>query len=184
MNKKILVTIILLSCILTLSIWSYQNKLTTTIYGFSKPEKIRPLEVTDFEFNGIKPGQTYNRSNMSLIQILGKPNRIKEKDLKENQMIAKKYIYSSFELNTYIHEDIEEIDSIVILKSNIKTKRSLKVGDPEEFILEKYGRIKKISGIYRYEFESNELKTANYGIGFYVNNGRIQKIIIYQASIL
>lgn len=88
-----------------------------------------------FLYNGVTliPGEIFDRS------VLGKYKEVSEVPNCALGGSDKVYNYKMFELTAYIEEDVERIDSIYFIDSNLPTTEGLRLGDTVDDMKSLYG---------------------------------------------
>lgn len=88
-----------------------------------------------FLYNGVTliPGEVFDRS------VLGKYKGVSEVPNCALGGSDKVYHYKTFELTAYIEEDVERIDSIYFMDSNLPTTEGLRLGDTVDDMKSLYG---------------------------------------------
>lgn len=102
----------------------------------SGQEKSKEEEGTfSFLYDGVTliPGEVFDRS------VLGKYKGVSEVSNCALGGSDKVYNYKMFELTAYIEEDVERIDSIYFIDSNLPTTEGLRLGDTVEDMKSLYG---------------------------------------------
>lgn len=116
----------------------------------------------------IKPGTFFN----NVLATLGEYNHVREVESSYIDGTASVYEYDTFEIETYIENNIEKIAAIAITSDEQFTNEGLKLGDSVERMKELYGVNfeMKQDNIYAY-------KTSDTNILFVVENGIIVGIV-------
>lgn len=133
-----------------------------------------PLIIDDFQIGGIKLEQSIS----SIEKIFGKPNKIY--DWKKGE--TKYYEYDHFKVRYNIITG--EILTIIVEKPGLKTLRGIAVGDSENDVFYRYGKIDKLedNNLNYQKYISRDYLDYTYAIDFKIQNDKVTKIMVYFAA--
>lgn len=133
-----------------------------------------PLIIDDFQMGGVKLEQPIS----SIETIFGKPKKIYDWEKGK----TKYYEYDHFKVRYSVITG--KILTIIAEKPGFKTLRGIAVGDNENDVFYRYGKIEKLedNNLNYQKYISRDYLDYTYALDFTIQNDKVSKIMIYFAA--
>ena len=144
------------------------SETTTTENADIASEEVSTVKGYTFVYNGVEISVDMKMDE--LLAKLGEEDSYFEAPSCAFDGMQRIYTYGSMELNTYIGEDGDYLDAIILKDDLISTPEGIKVGDSPEMVVEAYGEnYTDNNGSYTYEKDDMKLN-------FIVEDGAVVSI--------